>query len=68
MFYAKNVPSIERAIRVLMGLALAAFGLFALSDPTLGYILAASGAMMALTGFVGFCPMCAMLGRKLGNS
>lgn len=23
------------------------------------------GAMLAMTGLVGFCPMCAMVGRKL---
>jgi Protein of unknown function (DUF2892) len=27
--------------------------------------LGVMGAMLAMTGLVGFCPMCAMVGRKL---
>jgi len=30
----------------------------------LGLVLAASGVFTALTGQVGFCPACAMAGRK----
>jgi len=33
--------------------------------PTLlGFVLAASGVLTALTGLMGFCPACAMAGRK----
>jgi DUF2892 family protein len=31
----------------------------------LGYAIAAGGVIAILTGFFGFCPMCAMVGRKL---
>jgi hypothetical protein len=31
----------------------------------LKWLLAASGASFVAMGFVGFCPMCAMFGRKL---
>ena len=68
MIYAKNVPTAERAIRVLAGLALIAFGLFGLKGSPLGYVLAASGVVAALTGFVGFCPMCALAGRRIQQS
>jgi hypothetical protein len=30
-----------------------------------GYLIAGTGAVAILTGFFGFCPMCAMVGRKL---
>ena len=30
----------------------------------LGWVLAASGALAALTGVLGFCPACATAGRK----
>lgn len=65
MFYQKNVPALERVIRVMMGLAMAVAGVFGLHGGLVGYGLAAMGAMAALTGFIGFCPACAMVGRKL---
>ena len=66
MIYQKNLPGWERVIRVMMGLALIVGGLFGLHGGLLGYGLVAMGAMVILTGFIGFCPACAMVGRKLG--
>ena len=65
MFYAKNLPGWERGLRILAGLLMAACGLIGLAGLVIGYLIAASGAVTLLTGSVGFCPMCAMLGRKL---
>jgi len=65
MFYVKNIPAWERAMRVVAGLAMAAYGLSAM-DGWMGYAVAGMGAMMAGIGVIGFCPMCAMVGRKLG--
>jgi hypothetical protein len=65
MFYRKNLPGWERAMRVVAGLILVAWGLIGLPATPLGYLFAASGAVAILTGFFGFCPMCAMVGRKL---
>jgi Protein of unknown function (DUF2892) len=65
MFYAKNVPGWERMLRVIAGLAMIAFGLLGLPGQVIGYAFAAGGVVAALTGFVGFCPMCALVGRKL---
>ncbi len=65
MIYAKNVPAAERAVRVLAGFALVAFGLVGMRGTPLGYVLAASGAVAVLTGFFGFCPMCALAGRRI---
>ena len=65
-FYVKNVPGWERALRLLLGAAAAAFALYSFAGP-MGWLLAASAAGIAVTGLVGFCPMCAMVGRRLEN-
>ena len=64
-------------MRAVGGAVMIAYGLFGmpglLSMPGLpgmpgtmaGYLIAATGAVALLTGFFGFCPMCAMVGRKL---
>jgi len=65
MFYFKNVPGWERVLRVIAGLAMIACGLLGLKGLPIGYLLAGSGVLTMLTGFFGFCPMCAMAGRRL---
>lgn len=65
MFFRKNLPGWERALRLAAGLMLIACGLLAFPAAPIGYALAAGGVAAILTGFVGFCPMCAMVGRKL---
>jgi hypothetical protein len=44
-----------------------ACGLLGLSGMPIGYLIACAGVVTAVTGFVGFCPMCAMVGRKLSS-
>ena len=44
-----------------------ACGLFGFNGLAIGYLIAAVGVFTLLTGFVGFCPMCAMAGRRLGT-
>lgn len=63
-FYVKNVPGWERALRIVGGAAAAGFALYSFAGTT-GWLLAASAAGFAVTGLVGFCPMCAMVGRRL---
>ncbi len=65
MIYVKNVPGWERVVRIVMGMVAlgAAYALWGVS--TAGVVLAVAGAMFAMTGLMGFCPMCAMVGRKL---
>lgn len=66
MLYVKNVPAWERAIRVIMGIALLGYGAVVWrNNMSLVYLLMASGVVMLLTGFIGFCPMCALAGRRL---
>jgi hypothetical protein len=67
MLYVKNVPGWERAVRVVAGLAMIACGLFGLKGLPVGYLIAAVGIFTLLTGFVGFCPMCAIAGRRLDS-
>jgi hypothetical protein len=71
MLYRKNLPGWERAVRTIVGTAMIGYGLYGLpgllSMPgaVAGYLIAGTGAIALLSGFFGFCPMCAMVGRKL---
>ncbi len=65
MFYRKNLPGWERAMRVVGGVVMIAYGLVAMPATAAGYLIAATGALTIATGFFGFCPMCAMVGRRL---
>ena len=71
MFYRKNLPGWERAMRSVGGVVMIAFGLFGMPGlpgmpgAMAGYLIAGTGAVAILTGFFGFCPMCAMVGRRL---
>lgn len=64
MFYRKNVGAKERAARAVAGISMAAGSLFIVGITPLGVVLAAAGAGFALTGLVGFCPACALMGRR----
>ena len=65
MFYRKNLPGWERSVRVVGGAVMIAYGLLGLPGMPIGSLLAGAGAVTAMTGFFGFCPMCAMVGRRL---
>lgn len=67
MFYVKNVPTWERVLRVIAGLAVAAWSLLALGG-LWGGVAAVSAAGIVLSGLFGFCPACAMVGRKLDKA
>jgi len=63
MYLKTNLPAWERALRVATGLMLALAAYRYGTVPWMGWGGVAVGAMLAATGFVGFCPMCAMVGR-----
>jgi ammonia channel protein AmtB len=64
MLYRKNITRPESLLRIAAGLALAAAGLGWLGLTPLGMVLAATGATGIVTGLFGYCPACAMVGRK----
>ncbi len=57
-----NLPSAERLLRVLLGAGFAGCGWAAFAQPNL--IVMALGLCVALTGLIGFCPVCAVSGRR----
>jgi hypothetical protein len=67
MIYRKNLPGWERLMRSVAGAIMIAGGLLwpGLAGTLTGVIVAVSGLTAILTGFVGFCPACAMVGRRL---
>ncbi len=67
MFFQKNLPMWERALRMCVGLLIVAAGFFIPLEPMLKWAAIGGGIMFACTGFIGFCPMCAMVGRKLSK-
>ncbi|MBH0182048.1 MAG: DUF2892 domain-containing protein [Nitrospira sp.] len=57
-----NVGGIERPIRIALGILLIGIGALAgLSTVGMGIVLA-GGAIVLLTGAIGFCPLTALLG------
>ncbi|HVZ45632.1 MAG TPA: DUF2892 domain-containing protein [Ramlibacter sp.] len=64
MVYRKNMGFMESWARAIGGTLIVACSLAQIGPTLLGLVLAASGAVTALTGLIGFCPACAMAGRK----
>jgi Protein of unknown function (DUF2892) len=64
MLYRKNMGFREGWARVIGGALIVACSLTQIGPTPLGLVLAIGGALAALTGLVGFCPACAMAGRK----
>ena len=68
MFYPKNVPNWERIIRVISGMLLITLSIVSLTSgttPVLGLAGIVSAFFLVITGFIGWCPACAMIGRKI---
>jgi hypothetical protein len=64
MFYRKNVGTRERWTRAVAGGLMVACALLGIGMTPLGLLMGGAGVFTALTGVVGFCPACAMVGRK----
>ena len=68
MFKSANVGAIDRAFRIVLGLALlilphtASSALWA--DPTVGYAMNAVGVVLILTALVRFCPLYRIVGAS----
>lgn len=64
MLYRKNMGGKERVARLVGGALIVACALTQVGFTPLGLVLAASGVFAALTAVFGFCPACAMVGRR----
>jgi hypothetical protein len=64
MIYRKNLWAWEQWLRVVIGVALAICGIWIGKGALVWDMVALSGAGLALTGVFGFCPACALGGRK----
>jgi hypothetical protein len=65
MFHFKrNLPHWERALRIGGGALLTYFALNGYTQGIMTWLAYATAVTMVLTAFVGFCPACAMVGRR----
>ncbi|MCX2864804.1 DUF2892 domain-containing protein [Paucibacter sp. PLA-PC-4] len=62
----KNLPAWERLLRGVCALALEAVTLLLVPSSPWAWLLAAGAAGALLSGLLGFCPACALIGRELG--
>lgn len=65
MFYRKNLYTWEQMLRITIGIVLVAGGLFSNLAPIPKGAIAISGLFTGFTGLFGFCPACALVGKKL---
>jgi hypothetical protein len=65
MFYQKNLPVWERILRVAAGIMVIVAALFVPLAPWMRGLVIVSALAFAFFGFIGFCPACALYGRKL---
>ncbi|WP_082120858.1 YgaP family membrane protein [Dyella japonica] len=66
-FFVKNIPDWERAIRISLAITFA-IGSAALLPSPWDWIGALTCIGFGITGVVGFCPACALAGRRLARS
>ncbi len=64
MWYRKNVYRAEGWGRLLAGALMALCGVYGFHLTPLGWLLVGAGVYTAATGLFGYCPACAMVGRK----
>jgi hypothetical protein len=63
-----NESSMDRIIRVVVGIVLAALYFLNVLSGTMGIVLLVVGIILVLTGIVGFCPLYALLKIKTNKS
>lgn len=60
----RNESGIDRLVRLVLGVALLAFGIWSLSLNALGIVAAVVGGILLLTAATGFCPLYRVFGVK----
>lgn len=63
--FERNLPGWERLIRGAGGVAMVGYAVAASPGGWLGPALIVTGVTMLAMGLVGFCPACALIGRRL---
>ena len=63
MLYRKNLPNWERWLRVIAGMTLVIYGLLGAPSGLIAALALVSAVVVLVTGFVGYCPACALAGR-----
>ena len=58
----------EQVVRFTASVILVGYPLIKLAGSLIGYGLIATGLMLGVTGLVGWCPMCAIAGRKINST
>lgn len=58
----RNLGPVQRVLRVVGGIGMGAGGLMMWQGMPMGYALAGMGLMGVLTGLMGYCPACALMG------
>ena len=66
-FYRKNIGGLHQTVRIAAGIAVAVAALIYLTGMP-AWLVALAGVGFALTGLVGYCPMCAMAGIGRGGA
>ncbi|RXG92821.1 DUF2892 domain-containing protein [Bradyrhizobium zhanjiangense] len=66
-FYRKNIGGPHQAVRIVLGVAVAVAA-FVYLVGTAAWLVALGGAGLAVTGLVGYCPMCAVAGIGKGGA
>lgn len=64
MLYRKNIYAWEQWTRIVLGVALIALALFGPPGGWISWIIGLAGVSAATTGVFGWCPACAMVGRR----
>ena len=64
MSFTRNVPGWERATRALLGIGLLAAAALMPLTGWAPWAALAAGATLIVTALAGFCPACAMIGRR----
>ncbi len=62
MGFSANASSIDRALRIVIGLLLVGVSAASLVGAPLAYLMVGVGVVLLITGASGFCPLYALVG------
>jgi hypothetical protein len=65
MMFKRNLPGWERIARATAGIGLLVAPAVLPLGAGLGWVAGLSGAMLLVSSLLGFCPACALAGRRL---